>query len=679
MNSAFRPTDISRRQYLRLGAASAIAACVSTQAQQPVRRLRMLLNTGYSSPQAWLWLAQSKGYLAAEGIALELTPGGGAYTAAPRMVSGEYDLAYGDVNALIELSARHPELAPRGIYMMFNASPSCVLVAADGPIQHPRQLLGQRVIGHDSDVALRTFGALCRHQGIDASGVQISSAGGGMAGMAEEVLAGRAAGAFGYVSTFTGAITSADPSLLRRVRFLRFAEFVPDLYGSVVMASPRLLRDEPARVSALLRAINRGVQDMLRDPEAGLEATLQAAPSSHRAAERARLKATLDLEMSAALPLGSAQTQLGDVDPARLARSIALMVQGSKLPRTPTPSEIFTSAHLPPAAARARADAPRKSFRLLLNTGLSGPVAFFLLAQDRHYLRDAGLDLQLSGGPGAAAMVPMVRDGAFDIGYGDISALIERIARSAPNTGPVAIFTTFNVVPFTIAVDARGPIRQPRDLVSKRIVGHGSDAALITFDLYAQAAGIDASAVKVDGSMGGMGQAVSDMLGGRGADGVFGFVNTLIASAAPYGVGPTALRFLNWSDVLPEMYGNTLFVTRETYQRNRQALPGLVRAINQGLADTVRNPQAAIDALLRHAPGSDAAINLRRLQGTLDIEMAHAEGRSIGIGDMDDQRLQRLIERIVRVKRLPRVPSANEVFDRSFLPPLEARVRSLAR
>lgn len=329
--------------------------------------------------------------------------------------------------------------------------------------------------------------------------------------------------------------------------------------------------------------------------------------------------------------------------------------------------------------AHTQSSSQLRSYRLLLNTGLSGPVAFFLLAQDRGYFREEGLELRFTAGPGAAAMVPLVRDGAFEFGYGDISALIERIARSAPGTGPVAIFTTFNVVPFTIAVDARGPIKTPQDLIGKRIVGHASDAALLTFDLYAQAAGIDASQVQVDRSMGGMGQAVKDMLQGQGGDGVFGFVNTLIASAAPLGVDPASLRFLNWSELLPEMYGNTLFVTRETYQRDRQALPGLVRAVNRGLVDTVQSPDAAIDALLRHAPGSDRAVNLRRLQGTLAIEMAHPEGRRIGIGDMDDERLQRSIARLVQVKRLPRTPGVDEVFDRSFLPPPEQRVRSLAR
>jgi NitT/TauT family transport system substrate-binding protein len=238
--------------------------------------------------------------------------------------------------------------------MMFNASPSCVLVAADGPIRHPRQLMNQRVIGHDTDVALRTFGALCRHQGIDQSGVQVNSAWAGMAGMAQEVVSGQAAGAFGYVSTFTGALVSADPKLLDRVRFLRYAEFVPDLYGSVIMASQRLLQSDPAAVTAVVKALHRGVLDMLRDPESALEAVLKANPGLPRAAERARLKATLDLEMNASLPAATRQTHVGDVDQSRLARGIDLLVHAVGLPRSPTVAEVFTSDHLPPLAQRAR-------------------------------------------------------------------------------------------------------------------------------------------------------------------------------------------------------------------------------------------------------------------------------------------------------------------------------------
>ena len=321
-----------------------------------------------------------------------------------------------------------------------------------------------------------------------------------------------------------------------------------------------------------------------------------------------------------------------------------------------------------------------RGLRLLLNTSLSGPVAFFLLAQDRGYFRDEGLEVPLASGPGAAAMVAMVRDGTYEVGYGDITALIERIARSPQDTAPVAVLTTFNVVPFTIAVAADGPVRTPKHLEGRRVIGHASDAALLTFDMYARAAGIDVSKVQVDGSMGGMGQAVVDMLRGDGAAGVFGFVNTLIASAAPLGVdGHRSLRFLNWADHLPDMYGNTLFVTREALRRSPRDLQGLVRAVNRGLADTVRDPNAAIESLVQHSPGSGRGVNLARLKGTLGIEMAHPEGARIGIGDMDDTRLSRLITQIVQTKNLPRTPAVREVFDRSFLPALDQRIRSLAR
>jgi NitT/TauT family transport system substrate-binding protein len=120
------------------------------------------------------------------------------------------------------------------------------------------------------------------------------------------------------------------------------------------MASQRLMRDEPELIAKVVQALNRGVVDMLRDPEAGLDAVARAAAGMNRDAERARLRATLDLEMNPALPAGAGPMALGDVDVPRLERSIALMVAGSALPRAPSAQDIFTRAYLPPAAQRAR-------------------------------------------------------------------------------------------------------------------------------------------------------------------------------------------------------------------------------------------------------------------------------------------------------------------------------------
>lgn len=319
-----------------------------------------------------------------------------------------------------------------------------------------------------------------------------------------------------------------------------------------------------------------------------------------------------------------------------------------------------------------------KRVNLLLNTSYSGPVSFLLLAEDKGYLREAGLDITFAPGDGAAAIVPRVRAGSYDIGYGDITALIERIARSQPNTGPVAIYTTFNSVPFTIAVDAAGGIKAPKDLIGKAISGHPVDAALITFDMFAKANGIELAKVKVLKSGDAMGNQVAAMLKGGEAQGVFGFVNTIIASVAPLGIKPEQLRFLNYADHLPDMYGNGLFVTREFYRDNKALLAPMVRAFNRALTDTVKDPNVAIDALVRRDPAARRDVNLTRLVGTLKSEMAHKEGARIGIGDMDDARLGRLIKLVVESKKLPRLPDVREVFDRSFLPPPAERIKSLA-
>lgn len=317
---------------------------------------------------------------------------------------------------------------------------------------------------------------------------------------------------------------------------------------------------------------------------------------------------------------------------------------------------------------------------LLLNTSFSGPVSFFMLAEDRGYLMEEGLSVEFSPGGGAAVVVPQMQHGRFDAGYGDISALIERIANGPKNEGPVAVYTTFNAVPFTIAVDANGPIREPKDLEGKVIGGHAQDAALITFDLFAQATGVDASKVRVEKKYSGMGSQVDDMLRGRGNDGVFGFVNTIVASVASYGIDASKeIRFIEYADYLPDMYGNTLFVTRELYRNNPDAVGGLVRAFNRGLRDTVANPNDAIKALERRIGTNRSAVNYQRLVGTLELEMGHPEGADIGIGNMDDARLARLINLIVATKNLPRTPDISEVFDRRFLPDDAELIKSLAQ
>ena len=311
-----------------------------------------------------------------------------------------------------------------------------------------------------------------------------------------------------------------------------------------------------------------------------------------------------------------------------------------------------------------------------LNTFYSGPQAWFFLAEERGYLRDEGLALAFTESNTAANTIPKMAGGGFDVGYGDINALIEHAAAAKPNA-PLAVFSSYSASPYTLAVAASSHLRTPQQLTGKRLVAHPNDAALNLFAEFCGKTGLDARSVSIEISAAPHSELVPQLLGDRW-DAMFGFVNTLVAATLDAALMPADLRFIQYHDHVPELYGMAIIVTRKLVAESPETVQRLLRALNRGLVDTVADPEAAINALIKRNPNSARASNLRRLQGTLVLDMGRAEGAMLGIGDLDDARLQRGIDLIVNTKGFAHRPIVQELFSRNFLPPLDQRVRSLA-
>jgi len=347
--------QFNRRHFLAgLCAAPLTGVALGEVVAQP-RKYKMLLNSGYSGAQAWFFLAEDNGHLRKEGIELEFTTGLGAYTAAPRMVTDRFDIGYGDINSLIEIVAKNPKAelddAPIAVYVMFNAPPSTIVVAADGPVKTPKDLEGRKIAGHATDVALNTSPAFAKKAKLDASKVTIIPTPAGMREMVEEMLAGKTDAVFGYVTTITAAAMTANIEM-GRLRFIKFNDYVPDLYGSALMVTRKLAREDPKLVSGVVRAFNRGLHDALKDYDAAIEAIARRDPKIRKDVERGRLIGTLNGEMS---HWEGRRLGIGDVDDARLQRAIALIAETNKLPRVPAAREVFTRDFLPPEAERVKA------------------------------------------------------------------------------------------------------------------------------------------------------------------------------------------------------------------------------------------------------------------------------------------------------------------------------------
>ena len=74
-------------------------------------------------------------------------------------------------------------------------------------------------------------------------------------------------------------------------------------------------------------------------------------------------------------------------------------------------------------AAPALAQGKTK-IKMILNWRYQGPQSWFFLAKDKGYFDEAGIDLTMDQGNGSGAAVGHVAGGAYDVGFGDVNALI---------------------------------------------------------------------------------------------------------------------------------------------------------------------------------------------------------------------------------------------------------------
>ena len=89
----------------------------------------------------------------------------------------------------------------------------------------------------------------------------------------------------------------------------------------------------------------------------------------------------------------------------------------------------------PLGAAPASAET---NLKMVLNWKYQGPQGWFFLADDRGYFKAAGLNVTMDQGNGSGAPIPLVASGTYDVGFGDINALIEFAAKK-PDIAPIAV------------------------------------------------------------------------------------------------------------------------------------------------------------------------------------------------------------------------------------------------
>jgi len=312
--------------------------------------------------------------------------------------------------------------------------------------------------------------------------------------------------------------------------------------------------------------------------------------------------------------------------------------------------------------------------KMVLNWKYQGPQGIFFLAQDRGYFAAEGIELVIDQGKGSGAAVLDVARGTYDVGFGDINTIVQ-IAATRPAESPLGVYMIYHSAPFAVASLKSRNIRTPKELVGKSVAAPAGSATLKLMRLALEHQGVDPAKINVVNAQANL---LMQMMARGQVDASAGFVSTIAMGAQALRLDPEKdLNFLLFSDYGVQFYSNALVVSRELSRQHPKVVRGLVRAVNRGIADTLKDPDAAIASLLKREPLLNREVERELLVRTVRAEMSHPESRDIGFGNVRPERMRQAIEQVVKAFELPRTPAPGEIFTAEFLPSIEERRFSL--
>ena len=313
------------------------------------------------------------------------------------------------------------------------------------------------------------------------------------------------------------------------------------------------------------------------------------------------------------------------------------------------------------AAGAAAAETPVK---FSLDWKFEGPAAPFLLALEKGYFTDEGLDVTIDTGAGSVEPINRVASGAYDMGFGDINSVL-KFNDQNPSTPIKSIYMVYNKPAFAIVGRKSLGVSEPKDLEGRKLGAPAPDGAYAQWPIFVEANGIDAAAVTIEN----IGFPVREpMLATGQVDAITGFSFSSFINLKANGVPVDDIAVLLMADYGVDLYGNTIIVSPAFAEANPDAVKGFLRALNKGIGETITDPAAAVKYVVAANPVLDEATELERLQMAIDQNIVTDEVKANGLGAIAADRMASAIDQIGLTFTFAEKPTAEAAFDPSFLP-----------
>jgi NitT/TauT family transport system substrate-binding protein len=217
--------------------------------------------------------------------------GNGSGGAVNRVASGAYDVGFADLAALMEFHANNPDAPnkPVAVMMVYNNTPASVMALKKSGIKTPADLAGKKLGAPVFDAGRRAFPIFAKANSVGT--VNWVS----MDPPLRETMLVR-----GDVDAITGFTFTSLLNIEARgvkaddVVVMQYPDFGVKLYGNAIIASPKLIKENPAALKAFLAAFAKGAKDVIADPAKAIETVKARDGIINSELETRRLKLAID-------------------------------------------------------------------------------------------------------------------------------------------------------------------------------------------------------------------------------------------------------------------------------------------------------------------------------------------------------------------------------------------------
>ena len=145
--------------------------------------------------------------------------------------------------------------------------------------------------------------------------------------------------------------------------------------------------------------------------------------------------------------------------------------------------------------ALAGAVQAQTKIKFTLDWRFEGQTSFMWLGLQRGYFQKEGLDEQVDAGVGSTAAIQRIHTGAYDMGLGDMSALIEYYGNNPGQTRLQMVYLQYDEAPLAYYALRKSGAKTIADLAGKKIAGQPFEVTRKKFPVFARAAKIDPNSV----------------------------------------------------------------------------------------------------------------------------------------------------------------------------------------